>query len=271
MRCQIGMVRRRGTAGFFALAFAFTWCLQVPGVLARMGWLPGDPDAYLPAAMLGIFGPLVAAAYFTFKESGAGGVRSLFESLLAWRVSPKWYLLALLAPGILLSAVLWLMAAAGRQGAWYFLPGVPQLVSALVISVAEETGWRAFALPRLAARHGVFVGSCILGALWAVWHIPMLLAVSVPISLGPVLLLHFVGGSLFFSFLYFGSGKSLFVAVLAHIGAHLNNSHAALPQDTFPLVVHAVVYAALGFATMRSAAFERVPRMPMATSDPARE
>jgi len=271
MRCLISMVRRRGTAGFFALAFTLTWCLQLPGVLARRGWLPGDPDAYLPAAMLGVFGPLVAAVYFTFKEGGRGGVGSLFKSLLAWRVSPKWSLLALFVPAILLSAVLWLMAAAGRQGAWSFLPDVPHLVSALVIAVAEETGWRAFALPRLAAKHGAFVASCILGALWAVWHIPMFLAVGVPVSLAPVMLLYFVGGSLFFTFLYFRSGKSLFIAVLAHIGAHLNNSHAALPHDALPLVVHAVLYAALGFATMRSAAFERPPRLQMPTADPARE
>jgi hypothetical protein len=42
--------------------------------------------------------------------------------------------------------------------------------------------------------------------------------------------------------------------VLAHVGAHLNNSHAALPGDALPLVVHAVIYAALGFGTMRASA-----------------
>jgi membrane protease YdiL (CAAX protease family) len=132
-------------------------------------------------------------------------------------------------------------------------------VTAFVIAVAEETGWRAFALPRLAAKHGAFVGSCILGVLWALWHVPMFIAVDVPISAAPVMLLYFVGGSLYFAFLYIGTGGSLFIAVLAHIGAHLNNSHAALPGDTLPLLVHAVVYAALGLAAMRSTAFERAP------------
>jgi hypothetical protein len=36
----------------------------------------------------------------------------------------------------------------------------------------------------------------------------------------------------------------------------LNNSHAALPADTLPLLVHTVVYAAIGFAAMRRTAFE---------------
>ncbi len=214
--------------------------------------------------MLGIFGPLVAAAYLTFREDGREGLKRLFGSLLAWRVSAKWYVLALFVPGLLLSAILWLMQASGRQGEWHFLPGVPQLLGAFVIAVAEETGWRGYALARLAAKHGVFVGSCMLGVLWAIWHIPMFLAVGIPMSLGLVMLLFFVGGSLFFSWLYQGTGGSLLIAVFAHVGAHLNNSHAALPGDALPLVVHAVVYAALGFALMRSTAFERKPARALA-------
>lgn len=253
------MRQSHATAGFFVLSFAFTFCLQVPSVLARKGWLPGDPAAYLPMAMLGIFGPLVAATYFTWKNSGRAGVRALFQGLIAFRVPVRWALLGLLGPAVLLSAVLWLMRGASQQGAWHYLPGVPQLIVGLVISVAEETGWRGYALPRLSAKYGAFVGSCILGALWSLWHIPMFVAVGIPLSLNFVMLLFFIGGSLFFSFLYRKTQGSLLVAVLAHMGAHLNNSHAPLPVDTLPLLVHTVIYAGLGFACMRKVAFERVP------------
>jgi hypothetical protein len=71
------------------------------------------------------------------------------------------------------------------------------------------------------------------------------------------MLLLFVGGSLYYTFLYRKAQGSLLIAVLAHVGSHLNNSHAALPADTLPLLVHTVVYAGLGFVTMRGAAFER--------------
>ena len=250
------MPQANATWVFFALTFAFTFVLQLPGALARQGVIPGDPALYMGPAMLGIFGPLVAASYLSWKE---GRLRELFSGLLAFRVSPKYMLLGLFAPGILLSAVLWMMRGAGREGAWYFLPDAPHLVFGLVISVAEEVGWRGYALPRLSAKYGAFLGSCVLGVLWAAWHIPMLMAVNVPASLGLVLLLLFIGGSLFFTYLVQKTGGSLFVAVLAHLGSHLNNSHAALPADTFPCVVHAVVYAALGFVCMRSAAFQ-LPR-----------
>jgi membrane protease YdiL (CAAX protease family) len=248
------MPQANATAGFFALTFAFTLLLQLPGVFATQGLMPGNPAVYMPAAMLGIFGPLVAASYFTWKERGRAGLRELFGGLLSFRVSPIYMLLGLFLPGALLSLVLWLMRRAGYEGAWYFVPAAPRLLLGIVVSVAEEVGWRGYALPRLTAKYGSFLGSCILGVLWAVWHIPMFAAVNVPASLALVMLLLFVGGSLFFTYLVQKTGGSLFIAVLAHLGTHLNNSHAALPANTLPCVVHAVVYAALGFVCMRSAA-----------------
>lgn len=249
------MAPKQGTSAFFALTFAFTWLLQLPGAMARLGWLAGDPAAYLPAAILGIFGPLVAAAYLTVREAGRSGLSLLLRRLFVWRVSPLWYFFALFLPGLLLSALLWMLRVAGREESWYFLPAAPQIVSAVVVSIAEETGWSGYALPRLVARYGSFAGSCILGALWTVWHVPMFLAMGIPLSLGLVMLLFFVGGRLYFTWLYQHSGGSLLIAVLAHVGAHLNNSHAALPSDVLPLLAHTIIYAGIGFAMLRNAVF----------------
>ncbi|MCA9610562.1 MAG: CPBP family intramembrane metalloprotease [Myxococcales bacterium] len=240
---------RTGTASFFLLAFALTWALQIPGVLARRGLLPGDPDAYVPLAMLGIFGPLVAAAILAGREDGRAGLRALFGPLLRARVKVRFYLLALFLPGLLLSGGLALMKLAGYEGEVAYLPQAAQLPVILIISVAEEVGWRGWALPRLTARYGAFAASVILGALWTVWHIPMFMGVGVPLETLPVMLLLFVGGSLFFTWLVRRSGGSLLIAVAAHAGAHLNNSHASIPDgDMLPMLVGAVVYAGLGLA-----------------------
>ncbi len=246
------------TLPFFVIAFAFTWALQLPAALARHALLPGDPSAYLPLAMLGIFGPMVAALSLTAQEHGRRGWRALVARLLVARVSPSWYVLALLVPGALLSLLLFLLSCAGREGRLHYVPTASGLAVGLLVAFAEEIGWRGYALPRLAARYGSFAGSCFLGVLWTLWHVPVFLAVGVPMALGLVMLLYFVGGSLYFSWLYARSG-SLLVVVLAHLGAHLNNSHAALPGDSLPLVVHAVVYASLGLFTMRRYAFDRGP------------
>ncbi len=238
-------------APFFALAFGVTWALQIPGVLAQEGLLPGDPAAYLPFAMLGIFGPLVAAVILSAREGGRPAVRALFASLLRWRVHPLLYVAALALPAGLLSLGLLGMRSAGYEGALAYPPAAAQLPVIAVIAVAEEVGWRGYALPRLTRRYGAFVASVVIGVAWTAWHIPMFLGQGVPLDTLPVMLLFFVGGSLWFTWLVRRGGGSVLLAVLAHAGAHLNNSHASLPEDSLPLLVAAVVYACLGLGVAR--------------------
>jgi hypothetical protein len=67
------------------------------------------------------------------------------------------------------------------------------------------------------------------------------------------MLLYFTGVSLLLTWIYNGTKGSLLLATLAHLGAHLNNSHRALPDEVVPLLTHAIVYAALGLLVMRGA------------------
>jgi uncharacterized protein len=239
---------------FFLLAFGITWGLQLPGVLAQRGFLPGDPTAYLPWAGLGILGPLLAATTLTFREGGLVAVKQLYAPLLRWRVHWGWYVAGLVLPGALLTGLLLLLKLAGRQGPIAYFPAAPALVFGLVISLAEEVGWRGYALPRLQARWGALAASAIIGVCWCFWHIPMFLGQGVPLNLMLVMLLFFIGASLLLTWIYNGTQGSLLAVVLAHWGAHLNNSHRALPDEVVPLVAHTIVYAALGVFAMRARA-----------------
>jgi membrane protease YdiL (CAAX protease family) len=49
------------------------------------------------------------------------------------------------------------------------------VVQFFTTALAEEPGWRDFALPRLQHRHGPVVGTTILGLLWGAWHLPLFL------------------------------------------------------------------------------------------------
>ncbi len=238
-------------AWFFLLAFAITWGLQLPGVLAQRGVLPGDPRSYLPFAALGALGPLISATFLSFREHGSAGTKGLYAPLLQFRVHWAWYVAALVVPGALLSGVLCLLNLAGRHGPLGYFPNLAALIFGLLMSLVEEVAWRGYALPRMQARWGKFSAAALLGVLWYLWHIPMFLGQGVPLNLVLVMLLYFVGASLYLSWIYNGTNGSLALVVLAHLGAHLNNSHRALPADLAPLVVHAIVYGALGLFVMR--------------------
>ena len=237
---------------FFLLTFAVTWGLQLPGVLAQRGVLPGDVSWYLPFAGLGLLGPTVAAAVLAYRAGGKAGVKALLEPLTRWRFHPRYYAVALL-PALVLAELLYLLNQAGRQGPIAYLPAGGGVVFGVLASLFEEVGWRGYALPRLERRFGGFAASGLVGVVWYVWHLPMFAAVGVPLNLALVMLLYFVGASLLLTWLVKESGGSLLVAVIGHFAAHLNNSHRALPNEVLPLVVHAIVYAALGLFVMRAA------------------
>lgn len=236
---------------FFLLTFALTWGMQLPAVFAERGLLPGDPRSYLPLAGLGLLGPLVAATGLTWRDEGRAGLRRLYAPLLRARVHLGWYGAALLLPGLLLTGVLFALGEAGRVGPIAYIPTAGAAVFGLVISLVEEVGWRGYALPRLEAQVGRLGAALSLGLFWYVWHLPMFAGQGIPLDLALGMVLFFVGASLYLSWIRTGTQGSLLLVVLAHWGAHLNNSHRALPGDVLPFLVHAIVYGALGLYVAR--------------------
>jgi len=213
--------------------------------------LAGDPEMYLPFAALGALGPLVAATLLSFHEHGMTGVRGLYSPLLRWRVHFGWYFAALALPCVLLTGLLWLLNLAGRSGPIVYAPAAQGVIFGLLMSFVEEVGWRGYALPRLATRWGPFSAAVLIGGLWCLWHVPMFLGLAVPLGVAPLMLLYFVGASLFLTWIHRGTQGSLLLVVFAHLAAHLNNSHRALPNDSVPLIAHAIIYGALGLFVMR--------------------
>jgi membrane protease YdiL (CAAX protease family) len=193
--------------------------------------------------MIGVLGPLFAAVVVARRHEG--GVRRLFASLRPRNTRLFDVLFALFLPALLLSGVLWLLRAAGREGPVVYLPDAGRLVVGALIALVEEIGWRGVAQPQLARRHGAFGAAGVVGVMWTLWHVPMFVGAGVSLAWLPTMMLSFVGGSLVLGWLQRRT-LSLLPVVAAHFGAHLDSSHLALPADGLPLVVHAIVFATLG-------------------------
>jgi len=161
--------RRGGVATFYVLACAFSWLLWVP--LGLSG--PSERDLPYVIAAFGSFGPSLAAISVEWRAGGLPAVRRLLRPLAYWRVSPTWYVVALLATAALFTlsiVALRLLADPPhpliRSIDVRSLPGESLAVLMLGGPLGEEIGWRGWALPRLAERRGPLAASLAVGVLW---------------------------------------------------------------------------------------------------------
>ncbi len=108
----------------------------------------------------------------TAATEGKPGIYRLLRRLVLWQVGWLWYLLVLI--GVPAIVVLGFLTLPGAMASLH-LSSFPQLVAFFPIfllleiftsGLAEEPGWRGFALPRLQDRFGPLSGTVILGLLW---------------------------------------------------------------------------------------------------------
>lgn len=243
-------IRRHPLAAFFVLAFGLSWLAWTPYILSGngLGILPFEFPALLGTAQLlgvlpGAFlGPLTAAFLVTALVEGRPGLARWGHRLVRWRVGWRWYLVVLLGvPAVLIGTTMLLPSAWGeaRFPGWILLAlYLPMLVlQFFTTAVAEEPGWRDFALPRLQERFGAFAGTVVLGTLWGCWHLPLFWSEwgGYPdvTLLGP---LEFVAGciplSIVMTWVFNRTGQSLPLVMVLH--ASINATYSSVWSDIFP-------------------------------------
>jgi membrane protease YdiL (CAAX protease family) len=179
------VIRRRPLLVFFLLANLASWVAWTPYVLSQNGlgvWdftFPGGAglsqlSGVLPGAYLG---PIGAALLVTAVADGRPGLRAWGSRLWRWRVSWRWYAGILLGvPTAMVLATVLLGGEAVAPGPFVLVALVPGLLIQMVTTgLAEEPGWRDFALPRLQHRFGPLGAAAVLGPAWGVWHLPLFL------------------------------------------------------------------------------------------------
>jgi membrane protease YdiL (CAAX protease family) len=196
--------RRHPLVVFFLLTFVLTWSL-------------------VPFGSFAAFGPLVAAFAVAAVTGGRTALRAWARQLVNWRVSPRWYVVAVVLPLLVLAVAVAVNVAAGapvsavhKLGAWHsiLLFAVIRVIVPLFAPLGEEPGWRGFALPRLQQRRSPFQATLILAPLVVLWHVPLLFLASE--KLAPILLLGTAAVTFFYTWIYNRSGGSVLVTVLAH-------------------------------------------------------
>jgi membrane protease YdiL (CAAX protease family) len=219
---------------YFFLAYAISWILFIPYVLAEWGVLQGN---YTIFYILHTFGPTLAAIAMTAAIAGKTGLHELRQRIRQWRAPWQWYLFILAGIPVLI-----LLGIIAQPGA---LAGFHDLSSLLLISypfafiatffgggpLGEEIGWRGFALPRMQKQYGPLWGTLLLGFLWSCWHLSDFLTASKGGGQGtgwtafltnfPVFMLAVVSLAIIMTWIYNHTGGSIFTAILAHTSVNI--------------------------------------------------
>ena len=222
-------IRRHPIAAFAGGAYSISWMVWSPlWVAALLGRAAALPSWW---HYVGSVGPITSALIVSAILEGAAGPRRLLGRLAAWRGNVVWIAVAAIVPLAALAAASMADRALGgygvdwsRVGRTYELPwltGVTAfLFHALTFGVGEETGWRAFALPRLQARRSALVATVLLTLIWAGWHLPAFLYRPgyMGLDVGGALgwLLSLFGGALLLTWLFNSSRGSTLVLVAFH-------------------------------------------------------
>ncbi|QBD75334.1 CPBP family intramembrane metalloprotease [Ktedonosporobacter rubrisoli] len=180
-----GFMQRHALLSYFVMAYSFSWIAWLPYVLSQdgLGLWSFQPDqlvtllAMLPGAFLG---PCLSGFVMTAVTEGKPGVRRLLHRLLLRDIGWQWYLVVIFGIPLVITAVYFLLPG----GVTAFHPDLLQIiwlfmflffVEIFIGGLAEEPGWRGFALPRLQRKLSPLLASVILGILWQCWRLPLYL------------------------------------------------------------------------------------------------
>jgi membrane protease YdiL (CAAX protease family) len=169
-------------------------------------------------ALLLLLVPSTLAVLLTALAEGREGVAVLLKKLFQWRVSLKWYAVALALPiGIILFADVLAFLLGWAPTVQFRVPPASQLISNFIlialIAVLEELGWRGYALPRLLVHRSPLSSAVIIGFLWGILHIGIGLVDGRPWI--PTFLIPF-GISIVMTWLFVHTRASLTMAILFH-------------------------------------------------------
>ena len=134
------------------------------------------PPAY---SQLGGISASAAGVILAGVEGKKRGIWELLGRALIWRVDLRWWLFALLFPIIPSLGGLYLARLLGGPAIdWSGMSPVYTLIPLILFltifaGLAEEFGWRGFAIPRLQARYNIFLTCLVIGTFHALWHIPL--------------------------------------------------------------------------------------------------
>ncbi len=162
----------RGLLVGYLLAFLLPWAVWSTTIAEQnglIGW-------HVPQSLAFWVGLPVAYLVAAVTSGGRPALADLVSRMLRWRVGWRPYVAAIgLALGLPL--VVWLGGVLGGGAAGEVTPmdqlPVTVLIEFALFWLTEEAMWRGFVLPRVELWMSRGAAGVVVGAAWALWHLPL--------------------------------------------------------------------------------------------------
>jgi membrane protease YdiL (CAAX protease family) len=213
---------------FFGLTLCLSWFVfWGPLAVLRVTTISFVDQSRGPAwaivlFVVGGFVPSLVAIALTALWEGRLGLSGLFRRVVQFRLGLRWYAAIIGTVAVGTAAQIAVVYALGGTFDWgVFVAQLGSVLPLLVLGpLSEELGWRGYALDKLQTRGTALVSSVIVGAVWALWHLPLFYMVGSSQSVLDLPFLGFAVGvialSILYTWFYNNTGRSIWSAIFFH-------------------------------------------------------
>ncbi|HLI06282.1 MAG TPA: CPBP family intramembrane glutamic endopeptidase [Ktedonobacteraceae bacterium] len=165
-------IQRHPIVSYFCMVFTISWggaFLVVAPELLRGEAISTIQGLLMFPIML--LGPSIAGCTMTAIVDGRKGLRALLSRMGRWRVGVRWYAVLLIPPTLTLMVLLTMKALVSPVYTPHLM--LLGIVYGLTPGFLEEIGWTGYVFPKMQAKLGTLPAGLLLGAIWGLWHAPV--------------------------------------------------------------------------------------------------
>ena len=244
-------IQRHPLTSYFSVTFLVSWgsglMVLVPKMIGHESMPAMTALLLFPVLVLSV---ALTGIILTGIQEGNIGIRNLFGRISIWRVSVRWYAVALLTPPVLILITLLLLHTFVSQAySPNFFP--LGLLFGIFPGFFEELGWMGYAFPGMLSKSTALTASILLGVVWGLWHLPVVDSLGAAAPHGRFWLFFFLAFiavvtaiRVLIAWIY-SNTQSLLLAQLMHASSTaslviLRPSHVSASQEAVWYAVYAV-------------------------------
>ena len=227
---------------FFSLAYLFTWIFWIPAIFVSQ-------DIGVVLMLLGLISPAVVSTVFVLV-SGSDILKQDLKNKVIGFYKVKWrnVLLAILVFAAVVVCSILLSLVFGQPADQFALTedfsftgvGIAgAFITMLLASIIEEVGWKGYCEDSIGAYMNWFWESMIFGALWSLWHLPLIFikgTYQAGLMVNPLYVVNFFISGIPLGFIitwvYLVSDRSILACMVFHLVVNFMQEKIAMTPET---------------------------------------